>query len=127
MAEQFENTLKFLKAIHQLASPEGATIKGLMQNLGISRRSVFRLLESLEELGLPVFDEKTGSGIEKTYRLLDSYVRRLPNLTVPELSLTQKERETLKSIIEFCRVVQNEDAAACIREIGKKLNILLFL
>jgi len=77
MANPFANSVKFLKAVNLLASPAGTTINGMMKNLSVSRRSVFRLLEALEELGFPLTNEQSIPKSEKTYRLMDTYVLKL--------------------------------------------------
>jgi len=96
----YANTIKFFKAINLLASPRGTTIKGLMENLGISRRSVFRLLITLEELGFPLIDEQFLHRSEKTYRLMESYTVKLPNMIIPNLCLTREELELVLIILE---------------------------
>ena len=94
-------TIKFFKAINLLASPRGTTIKGLMESLNISRRSVFRLLITLEELGFPLIDEHVSSRTEKIYRLMESYVVKLPNMTIPNLFLTREELEFVLTILDL--------------------------
>ena len=101
MPSPFANSVKFLKAINLLASPRGATIKRIMEDLNISRRSAFRLLQALEELGLPLIDGQSRSRAEKTYRLLDSYVLKLPNMVIPNPAFTGEEIELILSILDL--------------------------
>ena len=103
MNNPFANTVKFLRAVDQLASPQGATIRRLMDDLCISRRSVFRLLGALEELGIPLVDEQPQPRAEKTYRLFDSYALKLPNMTFlnPELTVTEIDR--ILTVLDFCK------------------------
>jgi predicted DNA-binding transcriptional regulator YafY len=100
MAKPFTNTVKFLPAINLLASPSGATVRRLMDQLNISRRTAFKLLDALEELGLPLVDKQPKSRGEKTYRLLDSYVLKLPNLAIPNPGFIATEM--LLSMLDFC-------------------------
>jgi predicted DNA-binding transcriptional regulator YafY len=58
MTNPFANSVKLLSVVTLLSSPQGMTVKGLMKRLGISRRSVFRLLAAMEELGFPLIDEQ---------------------------------------------------------------------
>ena len=83
--------LKLLKALDLLARPTGVTIKELSQNLGIDRKSVYRLIGLIEDLQVPLYDEKLPGDREKRWRLVDSYVKKLPNLTVPDPKLTLPE------------------------------------
>jgi predicted DNA-binding transcriptional regulator YafY len=45
---------RYMKALEVLARPGGTTIKELGESLEIGRRSVYRLIETLEELGVPL-------------------------------------------------------------------------
>ena len=103
MASPFANSVKFLKIINLLASPHGGTIKQIMKDLNTSRRSAFRLLQTLEELGLPLIDSRNKSGAEKTYRLIDSYVMKLPNMVIPNPGLTEEETELILTILDSCK------------------------
>ncbi len=119
MANPFANSVKFLKAVNLLASPRGTTIKGLMGALHISRRSVFRLLEALEELGFPLIDDQPMPRGEKTYRLMESYVLKFPNVAIPIPGFSEQELTLLLSVLDFCVDVQNPDAVIhlnCIRQ-----------
>ena len=102
MNNPYSNTIKFLKAVNLLASPSGATIKRLMDNLSISRRSAFRLLQALEELGFPIIDEQSQPKTEKTYRLSNSYVIKLPNIAIPNPNLTGEEIILIMAIMDTC-------------------------
>jgi predicted DNA-binding transcriptional regulator YafY len=103
MANPFANTVKFLNAVSLLASPQGATIKGLMDGLNLSRRSVFRLLDALKELGFPLIDYQPQAKAEKAYRLLESYVLKLPNISMLNPCFTEDEIEYVLSILDLCK------------------------
>ena len=103
MTNPFANTVKFLKAINLLASPNGTTIKGLMDNLDISRRSVFRLLQALEELGIPITDNQPQHKMQKKYRLMEAYVLKLPNIVLPNPGLTTEEIIHVLALLETCK------------------------
>ena len=101
MTNPFANSVKFLKAINLLASPGGATIKRIMEELNISRRSAFRLLQALEEVGLPLIDGQRRPRAEKIYRLLDSYVLKLPNIVILNPAFTGEEVELILTILDL--------------------------
>ena len=103
MANPFSNTVKFLKAINLLASPNGTSVKGLMNCLNISRRSVFRLLNALEELGFPVTDNQGCPKSKKTYRLHEAYVLKLPNISIPDPFLTAEEIIYILAMLKTCK------------------------
>ena len=60
------NIVKIIKAIDLMARPAGATIEDLKKALDISRRSVFRLFDTLAELNFPIDDDRNvGDGHAK--------------------------------------------------------------
>jgi predicted DNA-binding transcriptional regulator YafY len=124
MANPFANTVQFLRAIDLLASPKGATIKDMMENLSISRRSVFRLFEALQELGFPVLDDKPVSKAEKIYRLMDSYVLKLPNMAIPNPGFSEPEMELLLSMLDFCIDIQQSEGVILLNGIRQKVKAM---
>jgi predicted DNA-binding transcriptional regulator YafY len=86
-----QRLVKLLKALELLSRPEGVTIKELSGELCLDRKSVYRLLDLIGDLQVPVYDEKLPGEREKRWKLVDSYVKKLPNLTVPDLTLTLPE------------------------------------
>jgi predicted DNA-binding transcriptional regulator YafY len=123
MSNPFVNSIKFLTAVNLLASPAGATIKRLMRRLDISRRTAFRLLEALEELGFPLIDEQSTPRIEKTYRLMDSYVMKLPNMVIPNPGLTGQEIEVILTVLDFCDKLRQVDKPSTLASIRQKLTV----
>ena len=85
----------FLKAIDLLARPEGTTINEMRDELEITRRSVYRLIETLESMQFPVYDDKTSEDRNKRWRLASDYVKRMPNMSLPELKLSFAETLSL--------------------------------
>jgi len=124
MANPFTNTIKFLTAINLLASPSGATVRRLMDQLNISRRTAFRLLDALEELGFPLIDKQPKPRGEKTYRLVDSYVLKLPNLAIPNPGFTEAETEMLLSMLDFCINMQKSDWIILLNGIRQKVKAM---
>ena len=124
MVNPFANATKFLTAVNLLASPSGITIRGLMEHLFISRRTAFRLLSVLEELGFPLIDEQPRPRNEKIYRLMDSYVLKLPNMNIPNPGLTPQELEFLISVLDLFGTVQQPDKISLINSIRSKISAL---
>jgi predicted DNA-binding transcriptional regulator YafY len=78
-----------------------------MDNLSISRRSAFRLLQALEELGFSLIDNQSRPNGEKIYRLSDSYVMKLPNISIPNPGFTKDEIDFVLSVLDLCiRIVE---------------------
>jgi predicted DNA-binding transcriptional regulator YafY len=124
MANSFANSIKLVTAISLLASPSGATIKKLMERLDISRRTAFRLLTTLEELGIPLIDEQSQARNEKIYRIMESYVIKLPNMALPNPGLTKQEIETIISILDLCDKFYQIGGAMKLNTIREKIMVL---
>ena len=86
-----KNLIKLLKALELLSKPEGTTIEEMAAQLGIDRRSVYRLINVVEELGFPLYDDKIPLEKEKRWKLEESYLKKLPNMKVPDVNLTLLE------------------------------------
>lgn len=124
MPNPYANLTKLIQAVSLLAAPGGVTVKMLMSRLGISRRSAFRMLEALTDLGIPLVDERRDLSTEKIYRLLEDYTQRLPNMTLPTLDLSPQERYFLDAILEG-RSLQASSSAALLSSLRAKLHALL--
>jgi len=74
----------------------GVTKKEMAEDLGISLRSVSRSIQAIEELGIPVYDDRTCIEREKLWRIDSTYLSRMPNLDLPKIALTVPE------IISLC-------------------------
>lgn len=83
--------VKILKAVEILARPGGATMDELREGLDVDRRTAYRLRDTLEELNFPIFEDSTGLDGRKRFRFDDSYLRKLPNLHMPDLNLSLSE------------------------------------
>ena len=125
MANQFSNAIRFLKAVNLLISPHGTTIKKLAGSLGISRRSVFRLFNTLEELGFPLAEEKPQSKNEKTYRLADAYVIKLPNIAIPNPFLTADEIMYITALLDTRKQRNSLHETRMLNSINEKLKAML--
>ncbi|MGA2224719.1 MAG: WYL domain-containing protein [Syntrophobacteraceae bacterium] len=106
--------IKVLNALDLLARPQGATTNELAEHLGVDRRSVYRIRETMEALGIPLFESEL-SGKEKRWMVLDSYVKKLPNLTIPNTSLTLSE-------IVALYLLKNESGLFAKTEIGQRID-----
>jgi len=95
-----------------------------MRHLGISRRTAFRLLDALEELGFPIVSDQQKSGNEKTYRLIDAYVLKLPNITLPNPYLTNEEIELVITILDLCKQISQISGISKFNSIKAKLKAI---
>lgn len=80
--------VQLIKAIETLARPQGATIEELSEALGrADRKAAYRAIETIEELGFPVYDEQLDGERAKRWRFEESYLKRLPNMSLPDFEL----------------------------------------
>ena len=94
-----KNLVQLVKSLNLLSSPGGTTRRELAARLGISDRSVSRCLRTIEDLGIPIYDERPPFEKEKRWRIESTYLERLPNLNLPRLDLTYPE------LISLCMLV----------------------
>ena len=121
MTNPFANSVKFLTAVTLLSTPQGTTIKSLMESLKISRRSTFRLLRALEDLGFPLVDTQSRPRVEKTYRLLESYVLKLPNISILDPGLTGEEIDFVLSVLDLCKRINELGGTSRLNAIKEKI------
>ncbi len=82
---------KIFRAIELYSKPSGATIAQSMEELECDRRSVYRMMNSLQEMGFPLYDESSPLGREKRWKLPEEYVLKLPNISLPNLDINWPE------------------------------------
>jgi len=86
-----QNLIKLFKAIALLSTSRGATIRDFQESLQVDRKSVYRLIHTMEDLGFPLTDEKPLFEREKRWRMEERYLTKLPNLSLLTLSLDLQE------------------------------------
>jgi predicted DNA-binding transcriptional regulator YafY len=95
-----------------------------MERLNISRRTAFRLLEALTDLGYPLTDEQSGRGVEKIYRLLDSYILKLPNMVMPSPGLTGEEIDVMLAVLDYCDTIRQIGKTSVFASIKQKIQTM---
>jgi len=83
--------VNLLKAVDLMARTEGTSINEMSEELGINRRAVYRIIETLQSMHFPVYDDKSPDERNKQWRLHPAYVKKMPNISVPELKLSFAE------------------------------------
>lgn len=87
----FTNSLiHAIEAIDLMASPQGTTIEELSRRLQVNRRSVFRLIKTMEQdLSIPIIVNRDVFGGCATYHLPVSFIEKVSNITLPPLTFNQ--------------------------------------
>lgn len=82
---------KLMKIIDMLSEPRGATIYEMAEELDLTRRSMTNWIDLIENLNFPIYEEKRLYSGELCLKLEPGFTKKLPNLTVPDLSLDFSE------------------------------------
>lgn len=78
-----------LKIIELMKQPKGINIEEISKELRITRRSVFRLLNTIENnLCIPFTIIRNTFGGISSYHLSSDYIDKLSNVKMPELQLS---------------------------------------
>ncbi len=118
-----QNLKKFLLAIDAISRRNGATIQELQKILGRDRTSVYRLKRTIEDLGFPVFEEKHPDDERvKIIRLEQSFVSKLPNISVPNLNLSPSEIISLYLLRAATQTYKGTDIESTVKSAFCKLD-----
>jgi predicted DNA-binding transcriptional regulator YafY len=120
-----KNLVKLFKSIDILAKKEGATISELQAELGISRRSVYRLLDTLKDLNFPLRDDRAASGLGDVWKLNQEYLTNLPDMRLQDLKLTKEEIILLFFLFTRANVFKNTELEKYLQTLKEKLDIFL--
>ncbi len=80
------NITQIVKSVDLLCQSGGITINQMAKVLEVDRRNVYRILDVIQDLGFPVYDEVT-FGRQKTWKMDPDYALKLPNITLPDVRL----------------------------------------
>jgi predicted DNA-binding transcriptional regulator YafY len=111
-----------LKAVDLISRPDGASIDELAARLDVSRRTAYRVIETLEELNFPLYEDICDLDGRKRWRFDDRYLKKLPNLAVPELGLTLAELVALSFLRGGGRLFKGTDVEKNIESAFVKLD-----
>lgn len=114
--------VKMLKAVDVLAKAGGVTMDELGKRVDVDRRTAYRIKETLEELNFPIYADSSSLDGRTRYRFMDSYLKKLPNLALPELNLTLQEIIALYFIRGHASVFKGTDIESNIESAFQKLD-----
>jgi predicted DNA-binding transcriptional regulator YafY len=117
------NLEKLIRAVDLLSGENGVTLSGLEKGLGVSRRSVYRMLDALNEFNFPIYDDKRPMEKEKRWMLDEDYVAKLPNVSLPTLTLSVEESLLLNYLLSGKRTLMHSDIKRKIEVLISKLSV----
>ena len=109
----------------RMSKPSGTTISELKEALGCDRKAVYRMIHTMEELGFPVYDEKIPLEREKRWKLEERYLKRLPNVKVPDIELDLSEIVALHLIKGEAQVYRGSEIERKVDSAFAKLGMLV--
>jgi predicted DNA-binding transcriptional regulator YafY len=86
-----KNIIKLLKVVDLLSNKSGVTKFDICNELRINDRSVYRIINTIEELGFPVYDDRSHPDGKTRWKLEETYLKKLPNLSIPDVRFTFAE------------------------------------
>ena len=86
-----QQLVKLLKAIDFLSQTGGITKKELAEKLEVSERQVYRIINRIRDLRFPLDDEKIPMEKEKRWKFDEHFIKKLPNMNIPDVSLSPSE------------------------------------
>jgi predicted DNA-binding transcriptional regulator YafY len=95
----YRNLIHVLSAARLISRPQGATIADLMDKIGLSRRSVYRLIDALQELDYPLYDEEE-TGQERVIKLNEARDRLRWWLPLPTVRFDFQDRVLLDFLFQ---------------------------
>lgn len=120
-----KNLVKLIKALELMAKPAGTTINELSEKLEIDRRSVYRLIKLIEELGCPIYDDKVPYEKRKRWKLEQSYIKKLPNMSIPDMIFTLSELVALQLLKGESRLYRGTDIEKSIASAYRKIGMFV--
>lgn len=119
----FQQVGKLLKVVDCLARPQGARIEDLRNALDCDERTVYRWINILEDMGFPL--EKVKANGHKRYRLIDSYVKKLPNISIPDFQLSFSDILLLYVVLSQDRLTRGTHMQERMDKLLKRLSAML--
>jgi len=85
------NLLKLFRILELFSKSGGTTLKEISETLDIDRRSVYRWIDILDELKIPIYDDKIPLEKKKRWKLEETYLKRFKAMQSPVMNITFSE------------------------------------
>jgi len=77
------------RTFEYMVQPNGTSIEELCRKLRLTRRSVFRLISTIEnKLNIPIEIRRETFGGKASYKIPSSFIKNLSNIKLPAVSLS---------------------------------------
>ena len=85
------NLIKLFRILELFSKSGGTTLKEISETLDIDRRSVYRWIDLVEELGFPIYDDKIPLEKKKRWKLQETYLNKYKAMQSPVMNMTLSE------------------------------------
>ncbi len=109
--------IRFMALLRELESAKGLYVPKMAEKLSVTRRTIYRDLQAIEDSGFPLYRDKGDSRM--VWRFVDSY-----RSSVRELSISTSEMLALWSALGFLRNLNGTPFETDIRSLIKKIESL---
>jgi predicted DNA-binding transcriptional regulator YafY len=103
------NLAKLFRVMDILSRPDGATKKEIADITGTQKRQVDRIINAIGNMGIPVYDDRPDGEREKVWFIEEGYLRKLPNMAVPDPDFTLPELFVLSFIKGSSSIFHNTE------------------
>ena len=117
--------VKLLKAVTLIGRPQGATIDDLAEHLEVNKRTAYRMIDTMGQMDFLFYEDTSSLDRKKHYKFEPSFLKKLPNLSVPELRLTLSEIIALSFIRGSSGPFRGTDVEKDIESAFEKLNAFI--
>lgn len=114
----YHSLIQLLAAAKLIARDQGATMAELEEKLGLSRRSIFRVLEAMDELGYPYWNDREHGN---RYRLVDGGYKPSWWVPLPSVEFSLEDRVVLDYLFESAS--HTPGLAQELKELRRKLSL----
>lgn len=116
--------VKLLKVIDCMSRPGGARKKEIYRITGTGERSFYRMIEDLQKLGIPLYDEKPEGEKERVWRILEPYTKKMNGMAFPTPDFTISELFALCFLKGSSSVFQESEISRYIDSSYEKLKVV---
>jgi len=114
----YHSLIQLLAAAKLIAREQGATMAELEEKLGLSRRSIFRALEAMDELGYPYWNDREHGN---RYRLVGGGYKPSWWVPLPSVQFSLEDRVVLDYLFESAS--RAPGLSQELKELRKKLSL----
>ena len=116
--------VKMLKVIDCMSRPCGARKKEIYKITETGERSFYRIIEDLQALGIPLYDERPEGEKERVWRILGPYTTKINGMTFPTPNFTISELFALCFLKGSSSVFQESEIFRYIDSSYEKLKVV---